>query len=235
MQHISAFTSQTLALIGETIQYENASESLPEPLHLLQCDAREVQEKAEKRKGQIGVEHASICAKISLPPLGSEERMRDFQRKPLKQSEIEADRKIREKTYKHAMFCSICGSSMVLRRNKLTREEFYGCSRYPACNGTDQIEYKPEEKTGFLNPVESLTKRSHDQPRQPQHTSHRGSDELNRRWKEIVLLAEQKCGSSSQAAIWLETPKISFRGRKPMDLLGTLEGCDRVESMLNEL
>ncbi len=151
------------------------------------------------------------------------------------QAEIEADRRIREKTYKHAMFCSICGSSMVLRRNKLTCEEFYGCSRYPACNGTDQIEYKPEEKTGFFNPVESLTKRSHDHPRQPQHTSHRASDELNRRWKEIVLLAEQKCGSSSQAAIWIETPKISFRGRKPMDLLGTLEGCDLVESMLNEL
>lgn len=160
MQHISAFTSQTLALIGETIQYENASESLPEPLHLLQCDAREVQEKAEKRKGQIGVEHASICAKIRLSPLCAEDRMQMFHRNPLTQAEIEADRKIREKTYKHAMFCSICGSSMVLRRNKLTREEFYGCSRYPACNGTDQIEYKPEEKTGFLNQDRCTTDRA---------------------------------------------------------------------------
>mgnify|MGYP002672340046 FL=1 len=38
-----------------------------------------------------------------------------------------------------AVNCPICGSSMVLRKNRTTGEEFYGCSQYPKCHGVIQI------------------------------------------------------------------------------------------------
>lgn len=35
--------------------------------------------------------------------------------------------------------CPECGEDMVKRRNRSTGEEFYGCSMYPQCNGTESI------------------------------------------------------------------------------------------------
>lgn len=32
--------------------------------------------------------------------------------------------------------CPECGALMVIRKNKTTGEQFFGCSRYPDCEGT---------------------------------------------------------------------------------------------------
>lgn len=36
--------------------------------------------------------------------------------------------------------CPECGEDMVIRRNGQTGEQFYGCSMFPQCDGTAQIE-----------------------------------------------------------------------------------------------
>lgn len=35
--------------------------------------------------------------------------------------------------------CPKCGSKLVLRTNRKTGHQFYGCSRYPACRGTREL------------------------------------------------------------------------------------------------
>jgi len=35
--------------------------------------------------------------------------------------------------------CPICASSMRVRRNRTTRQEFFGCSRYPQCRGATNL------------------------------------------------------------------------------------------------
>lgn len=51
--------------------------------------------------------------------------------------------------------CPKCGSRMVLRKNSKTNNEFYGCSKYPNCNGTANIGFssKPVSRpNNQLNP-----------------------------------------------------------------------------------
>ncbi len=40
-----------------------------------------------------------------------------------------------------AITCPDCGWAMVTRRNRRTGESFLGCSRFPACHGTRQIDH----------------------------------------------------------------------------------------------
>ena len=37
------------------------------------------------------------------------------------------------------MNCPICDSNLVLRTNRKTGHQFYGCSRYPSCRGTRKL------------------------------------------------------------------------------------------------
>ena len=60
-------------------------------------------------------------------------------------------------------------------------------------------------------------------------------NDLRHRWKQIAQLCAERCGSTAQGMRWLETPKLVFNWRRPIDLLGTEEGCDRVTDLLNEL
>jgi hypothetical protein len=60
-------------------------------------------------------------------------------------------------------------------------------------------------------------------------------NDLRPRWEQIVRLCSERCGGTAQGIRWLETPKLAFTWRRPVDLLGTEEGCDRVTDLLNEL
>ena len=41
--------------------------------------------------------------------------------------------------------CPECGGDMVIRKNRKTGEQFYGCSIYPQCDGTEQIQSAPKK------------------------------------------------------------------------------------------
>jgi len=34
--------------------------------------------------------------------------------------------------------CAICSAPMALRKAKTTKNEFYGCTRFPECNNTER-------------------------------------------------------------------------------------------------
>lgn len=59
--------------------------------------------------------------------------------------------------------------------------------------------------------------------------------EVLARRDEIRNAALEKLGSPQQAKKWLESPKISLQGRRPAELLGTLDGCEQVQKMLDDL
>jgi uncharacterized protein (DUF2384 family) len=60
--------------------------------------------------------------------------------------------------------------------------------------------------------------------------------EVLRRRDEIRLLAVKVLGSPREAEYWLERPiRFALEGRRPAELLNTLEGCDKVEQLLKNL
>lgn len=36
--------------------------------------------------------------------------------------------------------CPDCGAQMILRRNGVTHDQFWGCALYPSCTGTRRLE-----------------------------------------------------------------------------------------------
>jgi uncharacterized protein (DUF2384 family) len=68
---------------------------------------------------------------------------------------------------------------------------------------------------------------------QPVHT--KIPAEVLARRDEIRNAALETLGSPQQAKRWLEGPKVTLQGRRPVDLLGTLEGCEQVQKMLDDL
>ncbi len=59
--------------------------------------------------------------------------------------------------------------------------------------------------------------------------------DIQARWVQIARLCSERCGSTSQGRRWLETQKMAFNWRKPIELLGTEAGCDQVTDLLKEL
>jgi hypothetical protein len=60
--------------------------------------------------------------------------------------------------------------------------------------------------------------------------------EVLRRRDEIRVLAVKVLGTPREAERWLERPiRFALEGRRPAELLQTLEGCDKVEELLNNL
>jgi HJR/Mrr/RecB family endonuclease len=43
--------------------------------------------------------------------------------------------------------CKQCGSDLVIRKNRSTKQTFYGCSRYPSCRFTRPMEVQPSGAT----------------------------------------------------------------------------------------
>ena len=41
--------------------------------------------------------------------------------------------------------CPECGEDMVIRKNRKTGQQFYGCLLYPQCDGTARIESEPKK------------------------------------------------------------------------------------------
>lgn len=45
--------------------------------------------------------------------------------------------------------CPECGEDMVVRTNRNTGEQFYGCSMYPQCEGTESLVGESRGKTTY--------------------------------------------------------------------------------------
>lgn len=145
--------------------------------------------------------------------------------------EVERDRKLRERAYQFDTFCPTCGARMVRRINRTTQEPFLGCTRYPDCVTTSEIEshFVQASHTAFWAVGASVSPAADLMDSSPVSACNVGNTE---RWEQIARQAAKMCGGTGQALRWLETPKVALRGRKPIDLLGTEDGCDDVEALL---
>lgn len=132
--------------------------------------------------------------------------------------------------------CPICGSHMIERVRKSDKQAFWGCSRFPACKGIvdyeryweSQEREPPKAVKEFLSSSIGGTK-ANATPRttiSPMSTQHRM--EVRR----IVVLAAKVLGGVARAEKWLSSAKVTLKGRSPLEMMGTAEGCLMVEKLL---
>lgn len=60
-------------------------------------------------------------------------------------------------------------------------------------------------------------------------------DELRPKWAEIVEEAAKSLGGDLQAVRWLNCRKQSFDDKSPIEMMGTVQGCDAVLELLRHV
>jgi putative toxin-antitoxin system antitoxin component (TIGR02293 family) len=58
------------------------------------------------------------------------------------------------------------------------------------------------------------------------------SESQSEREARIIAHARTSFGDAEKAGRWLRRPTLALHGKAPLDLLGTLAGADRVETLL---
>lgn len=140
-------------------------------------------------------------------------------------------KKVRQASQEYGPSCPECGSYMIKRYRKADGSAFWGCSKFPLCKATVDWE------TDSIEHVESPIKRGLGLGADKSPTSKRKMDSsfLRTRWEKIVELAADKLGDAAKVEKWLETPHKALHWAKPIKVIGTAEGCDRVEQLLEAL
>lgn len=122
--------------------------------------------------------------------------------------------------------CPKCGSQMKLRESK-TGNIFWGCMSFPSCLGTREIE--PEDENHLKQFGSLITNRK----KNSDHRTSMKSMPESKAWIAEKLLVA--LGNPEKIEKWLTTSKVSLGGRKPIELLGSKEGCEIVARMLEQL
>lgn len=135
--------------------------------------------------------------------------------------------------------CPVCGSHMVERRRQRDGNLFWGCSQFPRCKGIvafeDHLEsvepWKSKSVIDFLktndifaNPLPPKDKKMSSMP-----------PALRAEVERVVAFAAKVRGGSSQAERWLSSPKVALKGKIPMHIMTSMDGCLLVEKLLLEI
>ncbi|WP_412481121.1 antitoxin Xre/MbcA/ParS toxin-binding domain-containing protein [Azonexus sp. IMCC34839] len=135
-----------------------------------------------------------------------------------------------------ALSCPLCGSHMVERVRKSDKQPFWGCSRFPACKGIVDYERYLESQDGEAPKAvkEFLSTSVGDANANPKLRSTSSSMSLQRRMgvRRIVVLATKVLGGVARAERWLSSPKVTLKGKSPLEIMGDEEGCFAVEKLL---
>jgi ssDNA-binding Zn-finger/Zn-ribbon topoisomerase 1 len=129
--------------------------------------------------------------------------------------------------------CPKCGSNMKKRYNRRDGGAFWGCTRYPQCTGTVDWKYEmPPYLAEGLKPI--LAAQGGNSP-EPKGSNFLDIALLKPSMERVVTLAAEKLGGTKAARRWLDTPKVALQGKKPLELMGSVEGCQQVEQLLAAL
>lgn len=132
--------------------------------------------------------------------------------------------------------CPLCGSHMVERVRKSDKQQFWGCSRFPACKGIVDYERYLESQDGDAPKAlkEFLSSRVGDINANSKLRSTPSSMSFQQRMevRRIVVLAAKVLGGVARAERWLSSPKVTLKGRSPIVIMGDEEGCLAVEKLL---
>lgn len=125
--------------------------------------------------------------------------------------------------------CPKCGSHTVMKYRKSDGNGFWSCARYPSCRGA------VEWTEGGAKPVaevalRTLTAGEGEVKFDARETERkRTAGALRIRWTQIIADAAEVLGSPEATELWLTSPSQSLTGKKPVELMDTLDGCARVE------
>jgi len=130
--------------------------------------------------------------------------------------------------------CPKCGSMMVKRYRRTDGGAFWGCSQYPRCPGIVDWTYNNVALAqDALKPI--LDVPDNDSPRELKPSNVVEVSSLKPYLERIVSMATEKLGGVKAARRWLETSKVAFLGKKPLEVMRSVEGCQRVEQLLARL
>lgn len=137
--------------------------------------------------------------------------------------------------------CPICGSGMDLIKETKSGAWFYGCSSYltKGCRGTIGYEDHLRRRgiSDDLTPIGVLTRKACESRPRDASTSKRltESPDLVQAVKVIAELGVHVLGGRPALERWLDTPKRSLSGQKPLQVMRSLDGCFQVISLLRQL
>jgi ssDNA-binding Zn-finger/Zn-ribbon topoisomerase 1 len=127
--------------------------------------------------------------------------------------------------------CPKCGCGMKLRTGQ-GYDPFWGCSNYPRCKEKVQLDEfdasSPTKASDFFHAVPASL---------PVHVpDERGGEPLSvkEEAQRLVNLAIDLLGSEPAASRWFKKEKITLGGKRPIDLIVTLDGCASVEKLLRD-
>lgn len=135
--------------------------------------------------------------------------------------------------YITAPSCPTCGGHMVQRSGK--KGPFWGCARYPRCHGTVDYEAHLDnidnvENTRLGSVLSRQAQGPAPKPKAPQNTALPA--EVRAEAERVVTLAIPLRGGDRQAQKWLTSPMVRFKGKTPLEVMTTVEGCRAVEDHL---
>lgn len=148
-----------------------------------------------------------------------------------------------KRAYERAPPCPVCGSSTRRRVNRWGNP-FWGCSTWASthCHGIVDYEDYLAHDSGLTPASDAireivdrliwLRKVEQPEPDQPRLPRRKLTPEVKALWPEILGLAFDAFGSTEAVVLWLKRPNITFGGTRPLDVIGTIEGCQTVRKLL---
>lgn len=123
--------------------------------------------------------------------------------------------------------CDVCGSSMTKRTRKYDSGYFWACSAYPVCRNTKP--WNPNNQT----PVTESASRAVMEALGIQDKSEPQPIKLQKLRNSLIGVIKEYLGEKG-GVMWLNTPKVGLGRKKPLDLLSTIDGCQRVKDFFIE-
>ncbi|WP_454003429.1 topoisomerase DNA-binding C4 zinc finger domain-containing protein [Alcaligenes sp. Marseille-Q7550] len=133
----------------------------------------------------------------------------------------------RDYTRESTPSCPLCHCAMVLREGRLSKEDFWGCSRFPACRGTRRTQ--STETTSIV-----AGQRGHADSEAPKRARTASQEALQPHVVETLLMCRRFMPYGNQWKKWLDTPKLRFGGATPKDMMLSIAGCGQVQALLKE-
>lgn len=135
----------------------------------------------------------------------------------------------RDYTQESAPACPKCHAGMVVRKARSgDRPPFWGCSRFPGCDGTRTMDDTVADTSWQRAPEPLFKPSSNDSPTDDVDT------QLQHTIAETLILCRTLMPHGQQWKVWLRTPRVRFGHQSAQDVMITLEGCLDVQKLLHE-
>lgn len=145
-----------------------------------------------------------------------------FEPVPLELEEfVNAADKIKKQYIEKYMQCPICGGQMHLKPTSDGRI-FWGCMSYPRCKGSRSVN---ETKDGHFKRVLKAVPEKGDNFISNTHQN----------FRELVELGLRELGHQKEFENWLAKPKVALNGKRPIEVINTDEGYNKVMDLLTKV